>query len=118
MSGQHNFKQLQAAVKADPQRKHRLERERLLTEAIIELTALREARGATQEQIANAWDATQTNLLHSAETSDIFLATLHSYVAALGGQLQISAVFPDQTIPLASSADTYVGVAPLTAKMS
>ena len=100
MSGYHNFRKLQARIAADPERRARLESERRLTEAIIELTALREARGATQQQIAEAWDVTQANVSQIEHTPDIYLSTLRNYVAALGGRLEINAVFPDQTIRL------------------
>jgi transcriptional regulator with XRE-family HTH domain len=100
MSGHHNFRKLQARIAADPERRTRLESERRLTEAIIELTALREARGATQQQIAEAWDVTQANVSQIEHTPDIYLSTLRNYVAALGGSLEINAVFPDQTIRL------------------
>jgi DNA-binding XRE family transcriptional regulator len=62
MSGHHSFRTLQARIAADLERRARRESERRLSEAIIELAALREARGATQQQIAEAWDATQANV--------------------------------------------------------
>jgi hypothetical protein len=100
MSRRHNFRELQATIEADPERRARLEDERRLTETIIQLTALREARGATQQQIADAWDVTQANISQIEHTPDIYLSTLRNYVAALGGRLEIVAVFPDETIRL------------------
>lgn len=44
MSGRDNFRKLQAQTGADPERRTRIQRERKLTEAIIRLSALREAR--------------------------------------------------------------------------
>jgi len=102
MSGHHNFRELQARIAADPNRRARLESEHRLTETIIELTALREARGATQQQIAEAWEVTQANVSQIEHTPDIYLSTLRNYVAALGGCLEINAVFPDQTVRLLS----------------
>ena len=100
MSGRHNFRKLQAQIDADPARRARVQRERELTEAIIQLTALREARGATQKQIADAWEATQANVSQIEHTPDIYVSTLRKYVEALGGRLEISAVFPDEAISL------------------
>src|SRR5436190_15874853 len=100
MSGRHNFRKLQDRIAADPKRQARLESERQLTEAIIALSALRAARGATQQQIAEAWDVTQANVSQIEHTPDIYLSTLRNYVSALGGCLEINAVFPDQTIRL------------------
>jgi len=40
---------------------------------------------------------------------DVYLSTLRSYVEALGGRLELTAVFPDQTITLGSSAQGQPG---------
>jgi hypothetical protein len=100
MSVRHNFRQLQATIREDPERRARLERERRLTEAIIELTALRKAHGATERQIASAWEKSRSCLSQNDCSAAGCLAALHGYVAALGGQLELNAVFPDQTISL------------------
>ena len=91
MSGHHNFANLRARIEADPKRRARLGKERRLTEAIIELTALREARGATQQPIADAWEVSQANVSQIEHTADIYLSTLCNYVAALGGRVEIHA---------------------------
>lgn len=111
MSGRHNFRKLQAQIDADPARRARVQRERELTEAIIQLTALREARGATQQQIADAWEATQANVSQIEHTPDIYVSTLRKYVEALGGELEIRAVFPDQTITLSPAGADRTGPA-------
>lgn len=113
MSGHKSFRVLQERhdqrLANDPAGQPRLQQERQLTRAIIELTKLREARGATQQQIADAWEATQANVPQIEHTPDIFLSTLVKYVEALGGRVEIAAVFPDQTISLMSGvADAVV----------
>ncbi len=77
-------------------------RQRRLIDAVGMLTALREARGATQQQIANAWSSTQANVSQIEHTPDIYLSTLRSYVEALGGRLDLSAVFPNERISVLS----------------
>src|SRR5258708_18227148 len=79
-----------------------LDRERQFVHAILGLTAMREARGATQRQVAEAWDVSQANGSQIEHTPDIYLSTLGKYVAALGGQIEIRAAFPD-------AAFTWVG---------
>ncbi|HVC33713.1 MAG TPA: transcriptional regulator [Chloroflexota bacterium] len=69
-------------------------------DAVVELTKLREARGATQRRIADAWEVTQANISQVEHTPDIFLSTLSKYVEALGGHLEIRAVFPDRVTRL------------------
>jgi predicted transcriptional regulator len=100
MSGRKNFTNLKREVEANPQRRARLDRERQFVRTILGLTAMREARGATQRQIAEAWDVSQANVSQIERTQDIFLSTLSKYIAALGGQIEIRAIFPDEVITL------------------
>jgi DNA-binding XRE family transcriptional regulator len=100
MSGRKNFTNLQREVEANPVRGARLDRERQFVRTILGLTAMREARGATQRQIAEAWDVSQANVSQIERTQDIYLSTLRKYIAALGGQIEIRAVFPDEVITL------------------
>jgi predicted transcriptional regulator len=100
MSGRKNFTNLKRQVEASPERRARLDRERQFVRTILGLTAMREARGATQRQIAEAWDVSQANVSQIERTQDIFLSTLSKYIAALGGQIEVRAVFPDEVITL------------------
>ena len=100
MSGRKNFTNLKREVEANPVRRARLDRERQFVSTILGLTAMREARGATQRQIAEAWDVSQANVSQIERTQDIFLSTLSKYIAALGGQIEVRAVFPDEVITL------------------
>jgi len=109
MSGHKNFRileeQLDKRLANDPAGRAVLESERRLADAIVQLTKLREARGATQQQIADAWEVTQANISQIEHTPDIFLSTLTRYVEALGGHVEINAVFADQTINLLPAVD-------------
>jgi transcriptional regulator with XRE-family HTH domain len=100
MSGHKPFKGLSDKLRSTPEGRAQVDSQRRLTEAIVELTKLREARGVTQQQIADAWEVTQANISKVEHTPDIFLSTLGKYVEALGGRLEIQAVFPDQVICL------------------
>lgn len=100
MSGRKNFADLKRGVEANPVRRARLDRERQFVRTILGLTAMREARGATQRQIAEAWDVSQANVSQIERTEDIYISTLRKYIAALGGQIEIRAVFPDEVITL------------------
>lgn len=105
MSGRKSFANLKREIEANPERRARLDRDRHHIHAILGLTAMREARGATQQQIADAWDVSQANVSQIERTPDIYLSTLGKYVAALGGQIQIRAVFPDGMITLVGEED-------------
>lgn len=100
MSGRKNFANLKREIESNPERRAGLEREREYVQAVLRLTALREARGATQQQIADAWGVSQSNVSQIERSPDIFLSTLDRYIAALGGNMEIRAVFRDEVISL------------------
>lgn len=106
MSGRHPWSKLQAAIDADPERRERVEREKRLMEDVLTLTELRQARGVTQESLAVAWDTSQANVSRVEHERDVYLSTLRAYIAALGGRLELTAVFPDQTIKLGGPGAT------------
>ena len=62
MSGHKPFKNLSDRLQRTPEGRAHLESQRRITDAIIELAKLREARGATQRQVAEAWEVTQANI--------------------------------------------------------
>lgn len=101
MSARKSFSRLRDELRSRPSYREMLQREhdarhRRLVDAVGMLSALREARGATQRQIAVAADSTQANVPQIEHTQDIYLSTLRRYVEALGGRLEIAAVFPDE----------------------
>jgi predicted XRE-type DNA-binding protein len=106
MSGRKNFANLKREVEANPERRARLDRERQFLRTILGLTAIREARGSTQRQIAEAWEVSQANVSQIERTQDIYLSTLRKYIAALGGHIEIRAVFPDEVITLLGDGKT------------
>lgn len=81
--------------KADPERVAELRRR---MERDLTLAELRKARDLTQVQLANALDVTQPGVSKIERQADLYLSTLRSYVEALGGQLELVAVFPDGAV--------------------
>lgn len=59
------------------------------------LKEIRNLRGVTQTDLAALLNVGQTALAHSEARSDMRLSTLLDYVRALGGKVQLSAVFDD-----------------------
>jgi|SRR5689334_4158824 predicted XRE-type DNA-binding protein len=105
MSGHKKFADLQRRLEESPDYIELLKRRRAVQElefvdAVQKLTALREARGVKQTDIAEAWESTQSNVSRFEHSQDTYLSTLMRYVAALGGRLELRAVFPDQTVDL------------------
>ena len=69
-------------------------------DAILTLHDLRERMGVTQEELARALDVSQTNASKTEHEQDMYISTIGKYVEALGGKLELCAVFPDQAIRL------------------
>lgn len=101
MSGHKPWSEISTKLRADPERRARIEEREQVIEAELTISQLREARGATQENVAERMNVTQSNVSHFERNPNIFLRSLADYVEALGGQLEIRAVFPDQVVTLA-----------------
>ena len=66
----------------------------------IKLQALRKQRGMTQQQAAELLHVKQAQISKLERNPDMYLSTLAKYIAAFGGQLEITAKFHDETIHL------------------
>ncbi len=64
------------------------------------MRAPHEPRDVTQQVLAEALDVSQPNVSRIEHQDDVFLSTLRSYVEALGGRLEVRAVFDDLTVDL------------------
>lgn len=61
----------------------------------VSLNQLREARKLTQENLATILGINQGSVSKMEKRTDMYVSTLRSFVEAMGGQLQIRAVFPE-----------------------
>jgi transcriptional regulator with XRE-family HTH domain len=88
-----NYRELQAkmdpAAVADNQQLVRDELQRMALEE------LRSARKLTQTDMAEMLDVPQSSISRIEQRADMYLSTLRNYIHAVGGALQIQAVFPD-----------------------
>jgi len=78
-------------------------------EAVAELervgfAALRKARKQTQVELAENLGLPQASVSDIENRSDLLLSTLAKYIRAMGGELQIQAVFPEATFNLEAPA--------------
>ncbi len=67
-----------------------------LIEAYRALIDIRNELGVTQNELANTLDINQKNISNLEKRGDMKLSTLRGYLHALGGELVVSARFPDQ----------------------
>ncbi len=72
---------------------------RALRRAMI-LSELRSERGLTQTELANRLGKSQGNVSELERREDVYLSSLREYVEALGGHLEVSAVFDEDRQPL------------------
>jgi DNA-binding XRE family transcriptional regulator len=73
---------------------------RRLMDAELKLGDVRKRRGVSQAALAGELDVSQPNVSRIEQEDDVYLSTLARYVAALGGHLEVLAVFPEETISL------------------
>lgn len=69
------------------------------------LTQLRRARQLTQTQLATALGVSQAQVSRVENQADLYLSTLRSYVQAMGGELELRAVFSDGVAASITIAD-------------
>lgn len=64
--------------------------------ASMPLEEIRKARQLTQTKLAETLGVNQGEVSKIEHRTDVYLSTLAGYVEALGGKLEIRAVFPDR----------------------
>jgi hypothetical protein len=62
------------------------------------LEELRTARNITQTHLASLLRITQASVSKMEKRTDMYVSTLRSFVQAMGGELEIRAVFPEGTV--------------------
>lgn len=64
----------------------------------VALSELREMRGISQAAVAEHFETSRPNISRIEKETDVRLSTLERYVEALGGHLEIHAVFGDEDV--------------------
>ena len=68
--------------------------------AKMPLYQLRNAREMTQTRLAEILNVDQGSISKLEKRTDMYLSTLRSYVEAMGGKLEMRAVFPDGEVKI------------------
>ena len=81
--------------KMDPERQERIRKrtEELLAE--LPLQELRQARAFSQQELAEVLGLNQATVSKLERRTDMYLSSLRRFIEAMGGELEISASFPD-----------------------
>ena len=91
-----NFRELMDAMPAH--RRHKIAERVRETIAAMPLEELRRARQMTQAKLAQSLGVNQGEVSKIEHRTDLYLSTLSEYVEALGGRLEIRAVFTDREV--------------------
>jgi len=90
------FRELLEAMPAE--RRQRIEKRFQDSIAAMPLDQLRKEREMTQLQVAQILDVNQGEISKIEHRSDICISTLADYIEAMGGRLEIRAVFKDREV--------------------
>lgn len=90
------FSDLTRKMTAKDQAEIKARSAKLLAE--LPLERLRSARNLTQTSMAELLGVQQSAVSKIERRSDMYLSTLRNYVAAMGGNLEIQAVFPEGAV--------------------
>lgn len=72
--------------------------------AALPLDELREARELTQEHLAKILNKDQSAVSKMERRADMYVSTLQDFVKAMGGELEICAVFPEGKVRISQFA--------------
>ena len=68
--------------------------------SVMDLAELRGALDLTQDELAEKLSIAQSNVSRLERRRDMLISTLQEVVKALGGELRLSAVFPDGVVEI------------------
>ena len=98
MAGHRSLQELRKSC--SPERRERNRRETRALLKALALFELRQSRGKSQDEMANALSVQQPAVAKMERRDDIYVSNLRRYVEALGGRLEITAHFPDAVVPI------------------
>jgi transcriptional regulator with XRE-family HTH domain len=88
-----NFELLRAKMSPGARARSEAKTDKMILE--IALDELRAARHLTQERLAKVLHINQSAISKLERRTDMYVSTLHDMIKAMGGSLEIRAVFPE-----------------------
>ena len=67
---------------------------------VMTLYQLREARSLTQVNLARVLNVNQGAVSRMEKRTDMYVSTLRNFIQAMGGQLQVKAIFPEGEVQI------------------
>lgn len=97
------FRDLRAKMSPESQARAREKATAMMAE--LPLAELRKARHLSQEQLAAELAVKQPAIAKIEKKTDMYISTLRRFVEAMGGELEISAHFPDGDVRISQFED-------------
>ena len=94
----HKWTEIEAKMGPERVAASRARASKLIAE--MPLQQLRNAREMTQARLGEILEMDQGNISKLEKRTDMYLSTLRSYIEAMGGELEIRAVFPDGEVKI------------------
>ena len=92
------FKELRGKMSAESRARSEAKTRRMIDE--MALDELRAARQMTQEHLATLLNVNQSAISKLERRADMYVSTLADFIRAMGGKLEIRAVFPEGAVRL------------------
>jgi DNA-binding XRE family transcriptional regulator len=85
-----------------PERRERIEQRKEQLRQEMTLAELRRAFSLTQDTLAKNLNVKQAEISKIENRADMLISTLRNFVQAMGGDLEVRAVFPDRAIEIST----------------
>ena len=99
MSGHRPFSDLKREWSAERNARNVARKARLADE-MVSLEQLREGLGISQAELANVMDVQQPAISKLVRRADMKVITLRDLIAAMGGELHLTAIFADRSVEI------------------
>ncbi len=99
-----SFKMLERKMSTEARARSEEKARRLIAE--MPLQELRNARKLTQEKLAESLHVNQAAVSKMERRADMYVSTLREFVRAMGGELEITAHFPEGTVRINQFEET------------
>ncbi len=103
MTGRHKFSDL--VEKMPPERRARVDRLAEGMRADMDLSQLRTARRLSQAALGEILHVEQPAVAKIEKRTDMYVSTLRRFIEAMGGELEITARFPDHNVRITNFSD-------------
>jgi DNA-binding XRE family transcriptional regulator len=96
MTNTHPWSEIEDRHRDDPEWEAGVAKYRQMIDNAMKLAELRRSRRKTQTALANEIGISQKRVSKIENSGNPEIETLRAYIKALGGELEVRAVFPDQ----------------------